>query len=82
MKPSSALTLQLMEYTKKVGGDASSSGSGRLRRWRQWVGLATQNWIPLTIYFLLLMIVAKCVYETAVGMLSDNDDDDGELVCK
>lgn len=78
MKPSSALTLQLMEYEKKVRGGSTSTRS-KFALWRRFVASASQNWIPLTIYFLVVVIIVKCLYE---ALAWTEDDDDGELVCK
>ena len=78
MKPSSALTLQLLEFEKKIRGSGGLSNS-RLQIWKRWFGLAIQNWIPMTIYVLVFLIIAKCVYEAFDGTISDDFE---ELVCK
>jgi hypothetical protein len=79
MKPSSALTLQLLEYEKKLrGGSSSTRSKFQLKRL---IGLASQNWIPITIYLLVALILAKFVYETIVGFVSREIENEDDMVC-
>ncbi len=77
MKPSSALILQLIEFEKRVLA-GSRPNSTKFLLCRQFVAMASQNWIPLTIYFLVSLIIIKCIIEKIVP---DNVHVE-ELVCK
>ena len=81
MKPSSALTLQLLEYEKRIRGGGDPSSTKTKFQIRKILRLASQNWIPMTIYFLVVLILAKFIYETIVHMIQNDKDSDSEMVC-
>ena len=81
MKPSSALTLQLLEYEKRIRGGGDPSSTKTKFKIRKILRLASQNWIPMTIYFLVVLILAKFIYETIVHMIQNDKDNDSEMVC-
>ena len=81
MKPSSALTLQLLEYEKRIRGGGHPSSTKTKFKIRKLLRLASQNWIPMTIYFLVVLILAKFIYETIVHMIQNDKDNDSEMVC-
>ena len=81
MKPSSALTLQLLEYERKIRGGNDPSSTKTKFQIRKIIRLASQNWIPMTIYFLVVLILAKFIYETIVHMNENDKDSDSEMVC-
>ena len=81
MKPSSALTLQLLEYEKRIRGGGDPSSTKTKFQIRKILRLASQNWIPMTIYFLVVLILAKFIYETIVHMIQNDKDNDSEMVC-
>ncbi len=81
MKPSSALTLQLLEYEKRIRGGCDPSSTKTKFQIRKILRLASQNWIPMTIYVLVALILAKFIYETIVHMIQKDQESDSEMVC-
>lgn len=87
-KPSTSLVLQLMDFADKIRFNKKkpkstlSSPSSKMSKfcqmdWKSQVKVA----IPLSIYFMLMSLVLKMMYEAFFESISSENESNEELVC-
>lgn len=78
MKPTSALTLALLEYEKKLKNGTAGSLKSRFNL-RRFTHFMSQNWIIIIIIFLLILIIFKSIHE-GIKRYKEVEEEE-ELVC-